>query len=126
MRVLIVDDDAFYVELIGELINELGHEVILASDGKQGREILESETVDLIISDVYMPMLDGVWFHSYVREFSSAADVPFIFVSGVDTERSREGIVDPSLDFFVSKSRPISELVDIVERVRKGKIHKNV
>ena len=124
MRVLIVDDDVFYIELIGELLGELGHEVVLASDGKQGREILEGEQVDLIISDICMPTLDGVWFHSYVREFSTAPDVPFIFVSGIDSERTREGILDPDIDFFVGKSEPVSELVGIVDRVQRGKVRK--
>jgi DNA-binding response OmpR family regulator len=124
MRVLMVDDDIFYVELIGELLGELGHEVVLAGDGKQGREILEMESVDLIISDVYMPTLDGLWFHSYVREFSTAADVPFIFVSGIDSDRSREGILDPAIDYFVSKSRPVADLVALVEKVQREKVNK--
>lgn len=121
MNILVVDDDVFYVELIGELLHEMGHEVILASNGKQGREILENQTVDVIISDVYMPTLDGLWFHSYVREFSTCQDIPFIFVSGIDSEQSREGILDPTIDFFVAKSSPVAELIGCVQRIQRSK-----
>ena len=46
------------------------------TENRRGKP-LEFDKVDLIISDVFMPTLDGVRFHDYVREFTDAQDDPF-------------------------------------------------
>jgi len=115
MRILLVDDDRSYLSLLSKLLRNRGHEVFCAEEGKEARELLDIEQVDLIISDVHMPTLDGVWFQSYVREFSTVPDVPFIFISGGDDADTQDLVVNPSLDLFLSKSLPPEELVREVE-----------
>ena len=70
--------------------------------------------MDLVISDVLMPTLDGARFHSYVREFTANCDIPFIFMSGA-VERGEGLIVDPARDFFVSKTAPVEKVLGLVE-----------
>ncbi len=115
MRILLVDDDRSYLGLLSKLLRTRGHEVFCAEEGKEARELLDIEQIDLIISDVYMPTLDGVWFQSYVREFSTIPDVPFIFISGSDDDHTRNLIVNPSLDYFLSKGLPPEKLVAQIE-----------
>jgi YesN/AraC family two-component response regulator len=93
---------------------------VLAEDGKQAREILEMEKVDLIISDVFMPTLDGVRFHSYVREFTDVPDIPFIFVSGYDDKHTRNLVVDSKIDFFFSKTAPVEKITSLIETLKRA------
>lgn len=118
MRILVVDDNQGFLNLMGSVLGEYGYDVVLAEDGKQARERLEEEKVDVVISDIFMPTLDGVRFHSYVRDFTDAADVPFIFVSGYDDEYTRNAVIDSSVDYFFSKTTPIEEIVALIERLR--------
>jgi CheY-like chemotaxis protein len=118
MRILVVDDNWGFLNVLGDLLRDYGYEVFLAEDGKQAREFLEGEHVDLIISDVFMPTLDGVRFHSYVREFTDAGNVPFIFISGFDDEHTRKAVVDATIDFFVSKTAPVETIVSLIESIR--------
>ena len=118
MRILVVDDNVSYLSVMGGLLRDYGYEVFLCEDGKQAREFLEEETVDVVISDVFMPTLDGCRFHSYVREFTSASNVPFIFVSGFDGEDTQKVIVDPKIDFFVSKTAPVETIIALIERLK--------
>lgn len=118
MKILVVDDNKGFLDVMGEFLKEYGHDVVLAEDGKQAREVLEEEKVDLIISDVFMPNLDGSRFHSYVREFTDAANVPFIFISGYDDEHTRKVVVDSAIDFFVSKTAPVETIVRLIERIK--------
>ena len=118
MRILVVDDNQGYLNVMGDLLRDYGYEVFLAGDGKQAREFLEDQTVDLIISDVFMPTLDGSRFHSYVREFTDSGNVPFIFVSGFDDAHTRKLVLDSRIDFFVSKTAPVETIVDLIERVK--------
>jgi len=118
MRILVVDDNQGFLNLLGDLLKEYGYEVVLAEDGKLAREALEERPVDLIISDVFMPTLDGVRFHSYVRDFTDAAEVPFIFVSGYDDEYTRNVVVDSTIDHFFSKTTPLETIVGLIEKYR--------
>jgi CheY-like chemotaxis protein len=118
MRILVVDDNQGFLQLMGTLLRDYGFAVVLAEDGKQARELMEQEPVDLIISDVFMPTLDGVRFHSYVRDFMDASDLPFIFVSGYDDEHTRNLVKDSNIDYFFSKTTPLEKLVDLIEKLR--------
>jgi two-component system OmpR family response regulator len=118
MRILLVDDEESFLSVMGRVLREHGYEVVLAEDGKKAREALDGEKIDLIISDVFMPTLDGVRFHSYVREFTDAKDVPFIFISGYDDEHTRGLAKDSPRDYFVSKTTPLEDIVALIERVK--------
>lgn len=117
MRILLADDEHAFLSVMGDLLRDYGYEVLTAEDGKQARECLETETVDAIISDVFMPTLDGVRFHSYVREFTDARDVPFIFISGYDDEHTRNLVVDSSIDYFFSKTTPVETIVELLKKL---------
>lgn len=121
MRILLVDDEKGFLNVMGDTLRAGGHEVLPAENGKQAREVLESQRVDLIISDVFMPTLNGVRFHSYVRDFTDSSDVPFIFLSGYDDEQTRNLIVDPKLDFFFSKTTPVEQLMAFIGTLKPGK-----
>jgi CheY-like chemotaxis protein len=116
MKVLIVDDEATYLDLLGDLLKKIGCTVSSAADGKQAREILNQEDVDLIISDVNMPTLDGVRLHSFLREVTGERSIPFIFISGLDDSQSY--IVDSRVDYFVSKKDPIEGIIGLVKRLK--------
>jgi DNA-binding response OmpR family regulator len=118
MKILLVDDEQGYLNVMGDILHQHGHEVVLAEDGKQAREALDMERVDLIISDVFMPTLDGVRFHSYVREFTDSHDLPFVFVSGYDDENTRTLVKDPEKDFFFSKSTPIETIISFIDQLK--------
>jgi CheY-like chemotaxis protein len=118
MRILVVDDNKGFLDVMAQLLRDYSYEVFVAEDGKQAREFLEIEKVDLIISDVFMPTLDGTRFHSYVREFTDARDVPFIFISGYDDEQTRNVVVNSDIDFFFSKTTPVETIVDLIEKLR--------
>lgn len=121
MRILLVDDEKGFLNVMGDTLRAGGHEVLPAENGKQAREVLESQRVDLIISDVFMPTLNGVRFHSYVRDFTDSSDVPFIFMSGYDDEQTQNLIVDPKLDFFFSKTTPVDVLMAFIGTLKPGR-----
>jgi DNA-binding NarL/FixJ family response regulator len=74
---------------------------------------------------VFMPTLDGVRFHSYVREFTDAHDVPFIFISGYDDEHTRHLVVDSKIDFFFSKTTPVEKILTFIESLKTARSPKS-
>jgi two-component system chemotaxis response regulator CheY len=117
MRILLVDDDESFLNTMVEVLRGKGHDVITAQDGKQAREALEGEKIDLIISDVFMPTLDGVRFHSFVRAFTDARDIPFIFISGHDDKHLRDLAAESPNDYFLRKPAPIEDILALIDRV---------
>ncbi len=119
MRILLVDDEEGFLSLMCDLLSFAGHTVLPACNGKIARELIQAENVDLIISDLQMPTLDGARFHSFVRDFSARSDVPFVFISGyADTPGNL--LADPTRDFFMRKDAPAQALLDLIDSISKA------
>jgi DNA-binding response OmpR family regulator len=117
MKILFIDDDEGFLALMGGILSQKGYDIVQATDGKLAREALEGEKVDLIISDVFMPTLDGIRFHSFVREFTAARDVPFIFISAHDDKHLRTLAVTSSNDYFLQKPVAVEEILALINKV---------
>lgn len=78
--ILIVDDHEGFRETLAELLTEMGAQVVTARDGLEALEILSSQHVHLVLSDVRMPRCDGV---SLAREIQRLSRPPgFILMTG--------------------------------------------
>ena len=125
MRILFIDDDEGFLAFMEGILRQKGYDVVIATDGKLAREALAEENIDLIISDVFMPTLDGIRFHSFVREFTSAKDVPFIFISAYDDEHLRNLAMTSTNDYFLRKPAAVEDILALINDVtgtpNKGK-----
>ena len=68
MQILVVEDEQRMAELLRRTLQEEGHQVIMASDGKEGFEIARSSPFDVIILDVMLPGMDGMTVARQLRE----------------------------------------------------------
>ena len=59
MEILVIDDDPNILESVGKFLRAQGHRVHLADRGEKGLEILKKNAIDITISDVHMPGMDG-------------------------------------------------------------------
>lgn len=59
-KILVIDDSVSVLELVEGILRGAGHEVTTADAGKKGVSILSSQPLDLVITDIFMPDLDGV------------------------------------------------------------------
>ena len=117
MNVLIVDDDATYRMLIRNVLLAEEWDVFLAQDGQEAIEKLKTVRMDFLISDVYMPIMDGLKFHKAVRTLPEYDKVPFLFISGFDDELTRNCVKDPRIDGFYRKARPLTELRSLISNL---------
>ncbi|MFY9704748.1 MAG: response regulator, partial [Desulfobacterales bacterium] len=58
--VLIVDDEKNYTRILGAVLEEEGFETLTANSGPEALEILEGSDVDLVLTDMKMPLMDGI------------------------------------------------------------------
>ncbi len=90
--VLIVDDEAGLTLLTDELLTEHGYQVFTASDGVQALQILAEEKVDLLISDIIMPNMDGYQLAKKVQQLYPQIKIQL--VSGFADDRHHDFVDD--------------------------------
>lgn len=81
MKVLVVDDEPLLVKALRRVLVREGHEVLSAADGAQALEVLAAAQVDVVLSDVRMPVMDGVTLVRQLRE-TRASPPPVILLTG--------------------------------------------
>jgi two-component system, sensor histidine kinase and response regulator len=121
-KVLVIDDSQEVNELISESLKIHGFHVLLAEDGLAGVETARQHLPDLILCDVNMPRLDGYGTLTALRQHSSTATIPFIFLTGIaDKVNFRQGM-ELGADDYLTKPFSISELIAAV----KARLEKQV
>jgi len=120
MKILLVDDNADFVRLLKEALMTSGYDVETAEDGLEACEALASPDIDLIISDLRMPRLDGIKLHSFARKTHRYKNTKFIFLSAYkDVYRSIPGLNSVS-DFFLDKTTETVSLVKFIDQLLFG------
>ena len=115
MDILLVDDNADYLSLLGEILRRNGYTIHTAQDGAEGCEVLAKSDIDLIISDIRMPRLDGLKLHAFAREIDRYKKTKFIFVSGFKDLYTNAIKLDPKIDFSLDKMTPVHEILRLVD-----------
>lgn len=108
-RILIVEDDASANKLLCVVLRKDGHEVLSAKDGQEALDVLDKEHVDLIVSDVMMPRIDGI---ELVRRLRDADwNTPIIMLTArLDSETLQSGFLSGA-DDYLTKPADMKELV---------------
>ena len=121
MRILVVDDNVEYLALLKEALTISGYDVQTAADGVEGCEKLSSEQIDLIISDIRMPRLDGIKLHAFAREIDRHKQTKFVFITGFKEMYSHIPGFDAKVDFFLEKTTPVRTIIQMVDSLVFGK-----
>ncbi len=112
MTILVVDDEPEYRMIMRSVLMAEGYDVLLAEHGEEALEKLKEAKVDLVISDIYMPVMDGIKFHRTVRATPEIDTLPFLFVSAYDDQHTLDAVKDPRFEGFLRKARPVEELIE--------------
>ena len=115
--ILIVDDSASMRRVICMALNRAGYDVIEGCDGKDALSKLTGQKVHLIISDVNMPVMDGITFLKSVKQNSTYRFTPVIMLTTESDEaKKREGQAAGARAWVVKPFRP-EQLLDAVARM---------
>jgi diguanylate cyclase (GGDEF)-like protein len=109
MKILVVDDVRLQRELISQMIESLGHTVLLASDGREAVEATARERPDVILMDIEMPVMNG---YQAAREITRAQGddwVPIIFISVSERDQDLERAIESGGSDYLVK--PVSRAV---------------
>jgi putative two-component system response regulator len=116
-RILVVDDNSDLRELAETILKTQGYDVTLAENGKEALGIFDQRELDLIVSDISMPEMDGFALLKAVRSRDAGAAVPFLFLSAYSQKSNLAQARRLAVDDYLFKPFDARELLEAV-RVR--------
>jgi PAS domain S-box-containing protein len=121
MTVLVIDDMESIVEMLGEVMNEIGHTAFTATSGDQAIEIYENNRIDVVVCDLVMPIMDGWQVGRTIKSICAAKGVPktpFVLLTGWGGQAlEEEKIRDSGIDSLLEKPIDIKKLLDVMGRL---------
>jgi DNA-binding response OmpR family regulator len=108
--VLVVDDEVPYVGVLREILTSYGLDVLVAYQGHQALNLVESVKPNLIMLDMMMPGMDGLTLLRQLRLESALRETPVIMVSANTTDNDREVALSAGANAFLAKPFSAKEL----------------
>src|SRR6185312_15260931 len=106
-RILAVDDSAAMRQMVSITLTGAGHEVQQAADGREALAIAERQRFDLVITDVNMPVMDGLTLVRHLRNLPSYRGVPLlVLTTEATTEKKLEGKAAGATGWLVKPFNP--------------------
>ena len=102
-KVLIVDDETEIRDVISDLLQSRGYEVIQAEGGRKALEKAFTETPDVVILDVMMPEMDGFQFLRKLRENAITKTTPVIMLTAVPVEEGEMEGMEYGVHHYITK-----------------------
>ena len=116
--ILVAEDDVQILRVLAMWLSRNGHEVIEAHDGLEASEALAERPVDLIVSDVNMPNMDGLALTAKVRADTRVKDTPVVLVTSLDAPHDHARALEAGADAYIVKSAFSQEgLLETVSRL---------
>ena len=116
-KILIVDDEADVLEVLGARLSSIGYQVVKAGNGREAIDKARIEMPNLIILDILLPDIDGEDVAQALRNMPLTKDIPIIYLTCLFTKQDekREGH-QINKNLFVAKPYDIKELLDLISK----------
>jgi CheY-like chemotaxis protein len=117
VHILLVDDEKVVTQPLSRFLRKLGHIVECAYDGRDALQAIDSQKVDLLVSDIRMPRMDGIQLKRACRE--RKPDLPVILMAGYIDEEVRKEAFQDGLCRLVEKPIDLGALLVIIKEIEQ-------
>jgi two-component system chemotaxis sensor kinase CheA len=117
-RILVVDDSPLTRELISALLEAVGYDILASSDGAEALHVLSQAQVDLVVTDLEMPGLDGLELTRQLKGHDTLNKLPVIILTTRGGEEDRKKGLAAGADGYITKGDLVrQDLVDVVKKL---------
>ena len=121
VSILLVDDDPDGRELLEYALSEAGATVTIASSAAEALERFKASPPCIVVTDVAMPSLDGVWLCEQIRALGGGPRVPVVALTALVMPRDRDRIRAAGFDAHLPKPYGLDDLEKVIELlIRRG------
>ena len=115
-RILVVEDNTKNLKLVRDVLQFAGFEIIEATTGEDGVELMATEHPDLVLMDLQLPGIDGHAALQQLRGDPDTAGIPVVAVSAFAMREDRERALGSGFDGYLEKPISVRDLPDLVRR----------
>lgn len=115
--ILVVDDDPFYVALVKDVLEMQQFRVVAANNGAEALSLASREQFDVVVSDIEMPVMNGILFHRQLLEKKNYTSVPFIFLTSSEDPDKLRYVREHPPAVLISKSDMIEALLATISNL---------
>ncbi len=119
-KILIVDDEIQFIDLVQMRLEANGYEVITADNGEVGLEKARHENPDLIVLDLMMPVMDGYTMLKELRKVEQIKDIPVILCTAKSHRDDENNGQKAGADDYIKKPFESSELLAKIKELLMG------
>ena len=120
-KILLVEDNEMNRDMLSRRLTRKGYEVVIAIDGQQGIEMARSETPDLILMDMSLPVVDGWEATRQLKSASETQSIPVIALTAHAMAGDREKAVEAGCNDYDIKPIELPRLLEKIETLLGGK-----
>jgi DNA-binding NtrC family response regulator len=113
--ILVVDDEVSICSILEDMLRDKGFDVISAYDGDQALEVFRNQDLDMVLTDINMPRLDGLAVLRAIKE--SKPSTPVVMMSGRADMQDVIAAMDRGAQNFLLKPIRVNELYRVVDRL---------
>jgi putative two-component system response regulator len=117
LRILIVDDSAVVRSVLSKELLKTGVEITQAENGQQAMDIVQCKEFDLIITDIEMPVMDGIELCRKLKLNPRTQQIPIVILSSLDREEDIKRGYKAGATTYISKAQAKDSLIDTIETV---------
>jgi DNA-binding response OmpR family regulator len=119
MKILVVDDDKTTRKLLGLYLKAKGYEIVTAENGLDALEKLGVENINLVVSDMNMPYMDGIELTKNIRADENLKGLPVIMVTTEADEEEKKKAHEAGVDDYLVKPANAEQISDSVKKILK-------
>ena len=127
MRILIAEDEPVSRTILREAVKQLGHECLVAEDGRRAWELFQRAEVDVVISDRRMPGIDGIELCRLLRQHPHGGYTYFIFLTALSEKADLLAGITAGADDYLAKPLDLEDLqVRLIVAARITALHRQL
>ena len=115
-KILVTEDELSISKMLEFRLHSLGHEILLATDGVQALELIDSDRPDLVLLDVMMPVMGGIQVLRKLKEDEGTSDIPVIILSAKGQEKDIVTGLEHGAFDYSTKPFSFPELIARIDR----------
>ena len=118
-KILIVDDSASIRDVLSFVLKEEGFEVLIGEDGVDAQKHLDGQPLDLIITDLYMPNMDGIELIKKIRSIAEYERTPILFLTTESHNEKKNEAKEAGATGWIVKPFVQKNLISAIMKVMK-------
>lgn len=116
-KILIVDDSESIREVVSFTLENAGHDVLKAVDGNDALKFLDGTPIDLVITDLHMPGMDGIGLIKKIRQNDNYQFVPILFLTTESQNEKKQEAKDAGATGWIVKPFVPDKLLAAISKV---------